>query len=97
MEKRTPVRTCIGCGVSKEKSAFIRIVYPAVTENGVSKLRVDGKCYLKGRGAYICACLSCFDRAVKRKAFSRSFRRAFADDEINVLSEEFIKILGEAS
>ena len=94
MDKRIPVRTCIGCGGSKEKDLLIRIVLLSGQDGSESsELCVDKDCRIKGRGAYICPGRECFDRAVKRKAFARSFRKAFSDEKIEALSEEFLNMI----
>jgi predicted RNA-binding protein YlxR (DUF448 family) len=62
-----PTRSCIGCGRKARQSEFLRFVAR------------DGRLVLgakePGRGAYTCRRLSCFERAVARRAFNRTLRR----------------------
>jgi hypothetical protein len=62
-----PVRSCIGCGRKAPQGELLRFV----AKNG--KL-VQGA-QEAGRGAYTCRRLSCFERAVARRAFNRTLRR----------------------
>jgi uncharacterized protein len=62
-----PIRRCIGCGRSAPQSELLRFV----AKNGA--LVAGPK--EPGRGAYTCRRLSCFERAVTRRAFNRTLRR----------------------
>jgi uncharacterized protein len=62
-----PIRSCIGCGRKGPQHEFLRFV----AKNGVL---VPGSGE-PGRGAYTCRRLSCFERAVSRRAFNRSLRQ----------------------
>ena len=63
----TPVRTCAGCGRKAPQAELVRFTAPnAILEPGAGP----------GRGAYTCRRLACFERAVARRAFNRSLRRA---------------------
>ena len=61
-----PVRSCIGCGRKAPQSEVLRFV----ARNGFV---VPGR-NEHGRGAYTCRRLSCFERAVTRRAFARTLR-----------------------
>jgi len=63
VEKRIPMRQCLGCRVMKPKAELIRIVR---TPEG--EIVLDRKGKANGRGAYICPCVTCFEGAVKKKA-----------------------------
>jgi predicted RNA-binding protein YlxR (DUF448 family) len=64
-----PERTCVGCGRKAPQHELVRFVAPDGT------LRMDRTRRLPGRGAYVHERLSCFERAVDRRAFSRTLRR----------------------
>ena len=64
-----PERTCVGCGQKAPQHELVRFVAPDGT------LRLDPERRSPGRGAYVHARLSCFERAAARRAFSRSLRR----------------------
>ena len=62
-----PVRSCVGCGRKAPQGELLRFV----AKNG--RLAVGtGE---PGRGAYTCPRLSCFERAVSRRAFNRTLRQ----------------------
>ena len=54
MNKKTPMRKCIGCQESKAKKDLVRVVKP---KDGDIFIDPTGKS--NGRGAYICRSLSC--------------------------------------
>jgi len=62
-----PTRSCIGCGRKAPQDELLRFV----AKDG---LLVPGRSE-PGRGAYTCRRLSCFERAVARRAFNRTLRR----------------------
>ncbi len=66
--KKIPMRMCTGCREMKPKKELIRVVK---TPEGEIKLDTVGK--LNGRGAYICKCKECLQKAQKLNAFSRAF------------------------
>ena len=66
-----PIRTCAGCGRKAPQSELIRF------------RAADGRLttgFGPGRGAYTCRRLACFERAVSRRAFSRTLRRTVQVD-----------------
>jgi len=62
-----PIRSCVGCGRKAAQSELLRFVakdgrlVPGSTE--------------PGRGAYTCRRLTCFERAISRRAFNRTLRQ----------------------
>ena len=62
-----PIRSCIGCGRKASQSELLRFV----ADEG----RLVAGAGKPGRGAYTCRRLSCFERAVTRRAFNRALRR----------------------
>ena len=83
MQKKVPLRQCLGCREMKQKQELIRIVKSP--ENEIS-LDPGGK--MPGRGAYICNDTNCFKRAEKAKALSRAFKTKIPDNIINELSKQ---------
>ena len=85
-----PVRTCVGCGVKKDKAQLIRIVR---TADGEIKADITGKS--DGRGAYLCRDIACLERAVRRSGFNRTFRTTPGGDVIRELEEQLRAVIGK--
>lgn len=64
-----PKRSCIGCGIKKEKEAFIRIVK---NKSGIIFIDKAGKA--AGRGAYICNCIKCLEKAKKNRKLEKTLK-----------------------
>jgi predicted RNA-binding protein YlxR (DUF448 family) len=62
-----PVRSCVGCGRKAPQSELLRFV----AKDG----RLVAARNEPGRGAYTCRRLSCFERALARRAFNRTLKR----------------------
>ena len=62
-----PIRSCIGCGRKAPQGDLLRFV----AKDG----RLVPGMGEPGRGAYTCRRLSCFERALSRRAFNRTLRR----------------------
>ena len=68
MQKKIPLRQCLGCREMKPKKELIRVVRSA--EGQVS---LDFKGKAPGRGAYVCPNADCLKKAIKARAFERAF------------------------
>ncbi len=68
MQKKIPMRQCLGCREMKPKKELIRVVR---SPEGALSLDFRGKA--PGRGAYVCPCLACLKKARKSKALERAF------------------------
>ena len=68
MEKKQPLRQCLGCREMKPKRELLRVVKPP---EGDVHLDLKGKA--NGRGAYVCPSRDCLKRAIKSKALERAF------------------------
>ncbi|MCR5508115.1 MAG: YlxR family protein [Lachnospiraceae bacterium] len=85
MERKVPMRTCVGCGVSKPKQELIRILKRP--EGGIC---LDETGRMNGRGAYLCSDPKCLEAAVKKKSLARAFRTEVSEDDLDALREEII-------
>ncbi|HVW81193.1 MAG TPA: YlxR family protein [Mycobacteriales bacterium] len=65
---RGPVRTCVGCRATAEKSQLLRVVVVAGT------LTPDPRGTLPGRGAHLHPDAACLALAQRRRAFPRALR-----------------------
>jgi predicted RNA-binding protein YlxR (DUF448 family) len=62
-----PIRSCVGCGRKAPQGQLLRFV--------AKEGRLVTGAGEPGRGAYTCRRLSCFERAVSRRAFNRTLRQ----------------------
>ena len=81
--KKIPLRQCIGCGEMKSKKDMIRILKTAENE-----IIVDATGRKNGRGAYICPCMECYQKAVKNKGLERSLKMPIPKEVYELLGKE---------
>jgi predicted RNA-binding protein YlxR (DUF448 family) len=74
--KHVPLRTCISCRETKSKRELLRIVR---TPDGHVLIDDTGK--KSGRGAYLCARLTCWKNALKSKRLEHEFEVAISDED----------------
>ncbi len=83
MNKKIPMRQCVGCREMKSKKEMIRIIKTA--ENDI-QLDTTGK--KNGRGAYVCSSLECLKAADKNRGLERSLKTAVPKEIIDTLIKE---------
>ena len=83
MQKKIPMRQCMGCRERRAKRELIRVV--RCTDGSVC-LDFSGK--LNGRGAYLCNDVACLQKAQKSKALERSL-------EVPIPEEVYVRLQGE--
>ena len=91
MNKKIPMRQCIGCGEMFPKKELVRVVKTKTgEENGQESYTVslDKTGKAAGRGAYICKKAGCLEIAVKAKRLQRAF-------ECQIPEEVFEKMKAE--
>lgn len=94
MDKRIPMRTCIGCREVKPKGELLRIVRQPGEAPGTYSLLPDAAGTMSGRGAYMCRSLKCLETAVRRRGFERAFRMSVPQEGLDSLKaavEELIE------
>lgn len=74
MQRKIPLRKCIGCQEMKNKKELIRVVKTAEDE-----FFVDATGKMNGRGAYVCKSKDCLEKAIKSKGLERSFKCKIPD------------------
>ena len=67
MQKKIPMRQCLGCREMKPKRELIRVVR---SPEGTVSLDFKGK--MPGRGAYVCPNAECLKKATRSKALERA-------------------------
>lgn len=85
MEKKLPLRLCIGCNAMKNKKEMIRIVK---NEEGINLDKTGKK---NGRGAYLCDDMECLEKAIKSRGLERSFKMAISKEVYTKLLEDMGK------
>jgi len=85
MNKKIPLRQCVGCGEMKSKKEMMRVLKTA-EENSIV-LDVTGK--KNGRGAYICKNKECLKKAIRNKGLERSIKTSIPEEIYNSLEKEF--------
>lgn len=68
MQKKIPMRQCLGCREMKPKRELIRVV-----RSPEGEISLDFKGKASGRGAYVCPDAQCLKKAVKARALERAF------------------------
>ena len=68
MQKKIPMRQCLGCREMKPKKELIRVV-----RSPEGEISLDFKGKANGRGAYVCPNPDCLKKAVRARALERAF------------------------
>ena len=74
MQKKIPMRQCLGCREMKPKKELIRVVR---SPEGALSLDFRGKA--PGRGAYVCRSQDCLQKAVRQHQLERAFSAPVSD------------------
>ena len=71
MNKKVPMRQCVGCQEMKSKKEMLRVLKTAEDE-----IVLDATGRKNGRGAYLCFSKECLAKARKNKGLERSLKMA---------------------
>ena len=74
--RHVPERTCVACKQVRPKRELLRVVR---TPDGHVLMDATGK--RSGRGAYLCARLSCWQDALKKKRLEQEFELTLSDED----------------
>ena len=83
MQKKIPMRQCLGCREAKPKKELIRVV-----RSPEGEISLDFKGKASGRGAYICANAECLNKARRIKALERALEHGIEDEVFYRLASE---------
>ena len=83
MQKKIPMRQCLGCREAKPQKELIRVV-----RSPEGQIRLDFKGKVSGRGAYICHDPQCLKKAIKSKALERAFSTQIPPEIYDKLNEQ---------
>ena len=83
MEKKIPMRQCLGCREMKPKKELIRVV-----RSPEGNISLDFKGKASGRGAYVCPHSQCLKKAIKAKALERALNTQIPPEIYESLEKE---------
>ena len=83
MQKKIPMRQCLGCREMKPKKELIRVV-----KSPEGEISLDFKGKANGRGAYVCPNAACLKKAVKAHARERAFSCQIPQEVYEALDEQ---------
>ena len=83
MNKKIPMRQCVGCREMKPKRELIRVI-----RTSEDAIQIDATGKKNGRGAYICRSSECYKKAVKKRSLERSLKCKIEDEVYKQLELE---------
>ena len=83
MQKKIPMRQCLGCREMKPKRELIRVV-----RSPEGEISLDFKGKANGRGAYVCHDPVCLARAIKARALEKAFSAQIPQEVYDRLKAE---------
>ena len=83
VQKKIPMRQCLGCREMFPKRELIRVV-----RSPEGEITLDFKGKAPGRGAYLCPSAACLAKARKAKRLERTFEVPIPDGIYERLTEE---------
>ena len=83
MQRKIPMRQCMGCRERRPKRELIRVVR---SPEGTVSLDFQGKA--PGRGAYLCPNPDCLRRAVRSNALERNLETPIPAEVLERLAQE---------
>ncbi len=90
MQKKIPMRQCLGCREMKPKKELIRVV-----RSPEGDISLDFKGKAPGRGAYICPNAQCLKKAVRARALEKAFSAQIPEEVYEKLNEEMERARSE--
>ncbi|MBR4209552.1 MAG: YlxR family protein [Lachnospiraceae bacterium] len=85
--RKIPMRQCTGCGEMKEKRTMIRVL-----KGEEGEILIDATGRKNGRGAYICRCAACLEKALKTKGLERSLKCEIPESVRDELRKEMAEL-----
>lgn len=83
MQKKIPLRQCLGCREMKPKRELIRVV-----RSPEGEISLDFKGKAAGRGAYVCRDAQCLKKAIKARALEKAFSAQIPSEVYERLNEQ---------
>ena len=89
MNKKIPLRQCVGCNEMKSKKEMLRVLKTA------EEVVLDTTGKMNCRGAYLCKNAECLKKAMKHKGLERSLKMEIDKSVYEKLEKEFLDIESE--
>ena len=83
MQKKIPLRQCLGCREMKPKKELVRVV-----RSPEGEVSIDLKGKKPGRGAYVCRSSDCLKKALRSNALGRSLEVTIPAEVHDALVQE---------
>ena len=97
VNKKIPMRKCVGCGEMKPKKELVRVVKAPDRKDGSGEIAERGEISLDltgrkpGRGAYLCKNIDCLKAARKAKRFEKAFSCQIPAEVYDRMEEEILR------
>lgn len=80
--RREPERTCVSCEKKSGKDDFLRFVC-----SPEGRVICDIRKKMQSRGVYVCPARECVQKAIKKKVFSRFFKKEVCEPSLSDFTE----------
>ena len=83
MQKKIPMRQCVGCREMRPKRELVRVV-----KSPEGEISLDFRGKAPGRGAYVCKSAECLNKAVRTHALERQLECSVSEEVFSQLSAQ---------
>ena len=90
--RHVPQRTCLGCRQVRPKQGLTRLV---CADNGGVEIDYGDKNSKRGRGAYLCQNLECWEAGIKSRRLEYALRATLTTEKRDELLRQGKDLLGE--
>lgn len=87
VQKKIPMRQCVGCGTSRPKKQLVRVV-----KNAAGEISIDPVGKKPGRGAYLCPDAACLAKAQKKRSLERAFAQQIPQPVYEALQQQLAQV-----
>ena len=87
VQKKIPMRQCVGCGTSRPKKQLVRVV-----KNAAGEISIDPVGKKPGRGAYLCPDAACLAKAQKKRSLERVFAQQIPQPVYEALQQQLAQV-----
>lgn len=93
MNRKMPMRKCLGCGEMFLQKELVRVVKTKIKgeDEEAYEISLDLVGKKAGRGAYVCRNTACFEKAVKAKRFQKALSCQIPEEVMEKMRGEMEK------